>query len=68
MTDDRNLTSFHEHYIEFLRQSVGELEHRVHELEEELDRMNKDQLSLIFLCSVATVLCMTLSVVMLVLS
>ena len=51
-----------------LRSKVDELERRVRELEEELDRMNKDQLSLIFLCSVATVLCMTLSVVMLVLS
>lgn len=68
MTDDRNLTSFHEHYIEFLRQSVGELEHRVYGLEMEVERMNRDQLSLIFLCTVATTLCMTLSVVMLVLS
>lgn len=66
MTDDRNLTSFHEHYIEFLRQSVGELEHRVYELEEELERMNRDQLSLIFLCTVATTMCMTLSIAMLV--
>lgn len=51
-----------------LRSKVDELERRVHELEDELDRMNRDQLSLIFLCTVATVLCMTLSVVMLVLS
>lgn len=51
-----------------LRSKVDELERRVHELEDELDRMNRDQLSLIFLCTVATVLCMTLSMVMLVLS
>lgn len=63
------MTCFPEkNHLDFLTRRVGELEHRVRELEEELDRMNKDQLSLIFLCSVATVLCMTLSVVMLVLS
>lgn len=66
MTDDRNLTSFHEHYLEFLRQRVGELEHRVHELEDEIESMNRDQLSLIFLCTVATTLCMTFSIAMLV--
>lgn len=51
-----------------LRSKVDELERRVHELEDELDRMNRDQLSLIFLCTVATTLCMTLSIVTLVLS
>lgn len=49
-----------------LRSKVDELERRVRELEDELDRMNRDQLSLIFLCTVATVLCMTLSMVMLI--
>ena len=51
-----------------LRSKVDELERRVYELEDEIERMNRDQLSLIFLCTVATTLCMTLSVVMLVLS
>ena len=50
-----------------LRSKVDELERRVHELEDELDRMNRDQLSLIFLCSVATVLCMTISMAAMVL-
>ena len=58
--------SFNEHYIEFLRQRVGELEYRVYGLEMEVERMNRDQLSLIFLCTVATTLCMTLSIAMLV--
>ena len=58
--------SFNEHYIEFLGQRVGELEHRVYGLEMEVERMNRDQLSLIFLCTVATTLCMTLSIAMLV--
>lgn len=53
-------------YLNLLSRRIGVLEDRVHELEDELDRMNRDQLSLIFLCSVATVLCMTLSMVMLV--
>ena len=66
MTDDRNLTSFHEHYLEFLRQRVGELEHKVYGLEMEVERMNRDQLSLIFLCTVATTMCMALSIAMLV--
>ena len=51
---------------EFLTRRVGELEHRVRELEDEMERMNRDQLSLIFLCTVATTLCMTLSIAMLV--
>ena len=50
-----------------LRSKVDELERRVHELEEELDRMNRDQLSLIFLCSVATTLCMVFCIALLVL-
>ena len=54
-------------YLRLLSRRIGVLEDRVHELEEELGRMNRDQLSLIFLCTVATVLCMTLSMVMLVL-
>ena len=54
-------------YLNLLSRRIGVLEDRVQELEDELDRMNRDQLSLIFLCSVATVLCMTLSMVMLVL-
>ena len=58
--------SFNERYIEFLGQRVGELEHRVYGLEMEVERMNRDQLSLIFLCTVATTLCMTLSIAMLV--
>lgn len=53
-------------YLNHLSRRIGELEDRVRELEDELDRMNRDQLSLIFLCTVATVLCMTLSMVMLV--
>lgn len=52
--------------IDFLIRRVGQLEDRVYELEDELDRMNRDQLSLIFLCSVATTLCMTMTIAMLV--
>ena len=59
MTDDRNLTHF---LIERLR----EVEDRLYTLEDEMERMNRDQLSLIFLCTVATTLCMTLSIVTLV--
>lgn len=39
----------------------------IHELREELETMRRDQLSLIFLCSVATVLCMTISMAAMVL-
>lgn len=53
-------------YLRLLSRRIGVLEDRVQELEDELDRMNRDQLSLIFLCTVATVLCMTLSMVMLI--
>ena len=68
MTSERGeiMTNFQEHYLDFLRQRVGELEHRVYGLEMEVERMNRDQLSLIFLCTVATTLCMTLSIAMLV--
>ena len=59
MTDDRNLTHF---LVERLR----EVEDRLYTLEDEMERMNRDQLSLIFLCTVATTLCMTLSIAMLV--
>ena len=59
MTDDSHLTHF---LIERLR----EIEDRLYTLEDEMERMNRDQLSLIFLCTVATILCMTLSIVMLV--
>lgn len=59
MTDDRNLTHF---LIERLR----EVEDRLYTMEDEVERMNRDQLSLIFLCTVATTLCMTLSIAMLV--
>ena len=55
-------------YLNHLSRRIGVLEDRVQELEDELDRMNRDQLSLIFLCTVATTLCMTLSIVTLVLS
>ena len=53
-------------YLNHLSRRIGVLEDRVQELEDEIERMNRDQLSLIFLCTVATVLCMTLSMVMLV--
>ena len=68
MTSERDEAriSFLEHYLEFLRQRVGELENRVYGLEMEVERMNRDQLSLIFLCTVATTMCMTLSIAMLV--
>lgn len=52
--------------FDFLTRRVGELEHRLRELEDEMERMNRDQLSLIFLCTVATTLCMILSIAMLV--
>ena len=61
------MTCFPEkNHLDFLTRRVGELEHRVRELEEEMEMMKRDQLSLIFLCTVATTLCMTLSIVMLV--
>ena len=41
-------------------------EGEIQELREELETMRRDQLSLIFLCTVATTLCMTLSIAMLV--
>ena len=53
-------------YLNHLSRRIGVFEDRVQELEDELDRMNRDQLSLIFLCTVATTLCMTLSIAMLV--
>ena len=59
MTDDG-------HFTHFLIERLGEVEDRLYTLEDEIERMNRDQLSLIFLCTVATVLCMTLSMVMLV--
>lgn len=60
MTDDGHLTHF---LIERLR----EVEDRQYRLEDEMERMNRDQLSLIFLCTVATTLCMTLSIAMMIL-
>lgn len=54
-------------YLNLLSRRIGVLEDRVQELEDELDRMNRDQLSLIFLCSVATVLCMAISMAAMVL-
>lgn len=61
------MTCFPEkNHLDFLTRRVGELEHRLRELEDEMERMNRDQLSLIFLCTVATTLCMTLSIAMLV--
>lgn len=59
MTDDSRLTHF---LIERLR----EVEDKLYTMEDEMERMNRDQLSLIFLCTVATTLCMTLSIAMLV--
>lgn len=53
-------------YLNHLSRRIGVLEDRVQELEDEIERMNRDQLSLIFLCTVATTMCMTLSMVMLV--
>ena len=53
-------------YLNLLSRRIGVLEDRVQELEDEVERMNRDQLSLIFLCTVATTLCMTLSIAMLV--
>lgn len=52
--------------LDFLTRRVGWLEDRVHELEEELDRMNRDQMSIIFLCAVATTLCMIFCISLLV--
>lgn len=49
-----------------LRSRVDDIEDRVHELEEELDRMNRDQMSIIFLCAVATTLCMVFCIALLV--
>ena len=60
MTDDRHLTHL---LVERLR----EVEDRQYRLEDEMERMNRDQLSLIFLCTVATTLCMTLSIAMMIL-
>ena len=53
-------------YLNLLSRRIGVLEDRVQELEDEVERMNRDQLSLIFLCTVATTLCMVLSIAMLV--
>ena len=53
-------------YLNLLSRRIGVLEDRVQELEDELDRMNRDQLSLIFLCSVATTLCMVFCISLLV--
>ena len=53
-------------YLNLLSRRIGVLEERVQELEDEVERMNRDQLSLIFLCTVATTLCMVLSIAMLV--
>lgn len=58
MTDD---------FIQFLIERFREDEDRLYRLEDEVERMNRDQLSLIFLCTVATTLCMTLSIAMMVL-
>lgn len=52
--------------IQFLVERLREDEDRLYTLEDEMERMNRDQLSLIFLCTVATTLCMTLSIAMLV--
>ena len=57
MTDD---------LIQFLIERLREDEDRLCTLEDEVERINRDQLSLIFLCTVATTLCMTLSIAMLV--
>lgn len=57
MTDD---------LIYFLIERLMEVEDRLYTMEDEMERMNRDQLSLIFLCTVATTLCMTLSIAMLV--
>ena len=59
MTDDG-------HFTHFLIERLREVEDRLYTLEDEIERMNRDQLSLIFLCTVATTLCMTLSIVTLV--
>ena len=59
MTDDG-------HFTHFLIERLREVEDRLYTLEDEMERMNRDQLSLIFLCTVATTLCMTLSIVTLV--
>ena len=59
MTDDG-------HFTHFLIERLREVEDRLYTLEDVIERMNRDQLSLIFLCTVATTMCMTLSMVMLV--
>lgn len=55
-------------FIQFLIERFREDEDRLYRLEDEVERMNRDQLSLIFLCTVATTLCMTLSIAMMILS
>lgn len=54
-------------YLNLLSRRIGVLEDRQYRLEDEMERMNRDQLSLIFLCTVATTLCMTLSIAMMIL-
>lgn len=59
MTDDG-------HFTHILIERLREVEDRLYTMEDEMERMNRDQLSLIFLCTVATTLCMVLSIAMLV--
>ena len=60
MTDDG-------HFTHILIERLREVEDRLYTMEDEMERMNRDQLSLIFLCTVATTLCMTLSIAMMIL-
>ena len=59
MTDDG-------HFIHILIERLREVEDRLYTMEDEMERMNRDQLSLIFLCTVATTLCMVFCIALLV--
>lgn len=56
------------HQIDLLRERVYELDRAVQELDEEVERMYRDQTSIVFLCAVATTLCMVFCIALLVLS
>ena len=59
MTDDG-------HFTHILIERLREVEDRLYTMEDEMERMNRDQLSLIFLCTVATTLCMVFCIALLV--
>ena len=59
MTDDG-------HFTHILIERLREVEDRLYTMEDEMERMNRDQLFLIFLCTVATTLCMVFCIALLV--